>query len=669
MGTKRGRTKASSTGPSSSSAAAAASFYFEWVDSSASSSSKRQKSSGASSSSTRAARPPSEARGDTINARDVYAEHDAVNLRVRDETELLHFRKGDFAMFYLGDSSQKAYKQDRQNEWVGQLEMLWEDRWGTPNVQIRWFYYPEETVRGRLPFQDKREVHVTYHIDDNPLDSISGKAVVLSYEDFQRYQANEEVLNVSTELMAEISPENIFFSKNFYDPVIKLFRPVSADELLPRNQRSKIGSRSVETAFSSSVGHAETSDRDDEARFGEDDEVLATQRKVDDAKSKLHLSAIPEKLPCRDKERKQIEKYLSSSIRQGGIGRSLYIAGMPGTGKTAIVSEIIQQLQAKAGTKSLPYFQYLAVNAMKLHHPYQLYTILYQAITKGRATHARAASWLDNHFSKHHDGPPFVLLVDELDFLVTKKQTVLYNIFEWPTRPNSKLIVIGISNTIDLPERMLPKVQSRLGLERVQFVPYTSEQISTIVRQRLEDIALFDSDAVTMVSKKVSRFSGDVRRALQICSRAVDLCFDRWKQERHVGRNSSQMAIKIKDIQSASKALEGTQVVRAIRGLSEWEKYLLSSLALQLRADNSERASMLSVYRRCKVSIQQELQDQLDLKDATHVVNRLIEYNLVSPDHGKEQRYPHLQLNLQIDDIAIALSAHPFISQRLQASL
>lgn len=56
--------------------------------------------------------------------------------------------------------------------------------------------------------------------------------------------------------------------------------------------------------------------------------------------------------------------------------------------------------------------------------------------------------------------------MDELDLLVTKKQTVMYNFFEWPNRPNSKLIVIAIANTMDLPERILTnKVSSRLGKE------------------------------------------------------------------------------------------------------------------------------------------------------------------------------------------------------------
>ena len=54
--------------------------------------------------------------------------------------------------------------------------------------------------------------------------------------------------------------------------------------------------------------------------------------------------------------------------------------------------------------------------------------------------------------------------MDELDLLVTKKQTVMYNFFEWPNRPNSKLVVIAIANTMDLPERILTnKVSSRLG--------------------------------------------------------------------------------------------------------------------------------------------------------------------------------------------------------------
>lgn len=54
-------------------------------------------------------------------------------------------------------------------------------------------------------------------------------------------------------------------------------------------------------------------------------------------------------------------------------------------------------------------------------------------------------------------------MVDEFDLLVTRKQSVIYNLFDWPHRRAAKLIVIAIANTMNLPETLMPKVQSRLG--------------------------------------------------------------------------------------------------------------------------------------------------------------------------------------------------------------
>lgn len=58
----------------------------------------------------------------------------------------------------------------------------------------------------------------------------------------------------------------------------------------------------------------------------------------------LQLSAIPEVLPCRDKERNYIKDYLINGIQNGGSSSSLYISGMPGTGKTATTLEVVKKL-------------------------------------------------------------------------------------------------------------------------------------------------------------------------------------------------------------------------------------------------------------------------------------------------------------------------------------
>lgn len=51
-----------------------------------------------------------------------------------------------------------------------------------------------------------------------------------------------------------------------------------------------------------------------------------------------------------------------------------------------------------------------------------------------------------------------VLVLDEIDQLESKFQEVLYTIFEWPYQRNSKLILVGIANALDLTERILPRI-------------------------------------------------------------------------------------------------------------------------------------------------------------------------------------------------------------------
>ena len=66
-----------------------------------------------------------------------------------------------------------------------------------------------------------------------------------------------------------------------------------------------------------------------------------------------------------------------------------------------------------------------------------------------------------------------IFLLDELDILCNKKQSVLYSIFNWSSVLQSKLIVIAIANAMDLSERVLINmVSSRLGLTRQVFQPY-----------------------------------------------------------------------------------------------------------------------------------------------------------------------------------------------------
>ena len=53
--------------------------------------------------------------------------------------------------------------------------------------------------------------------------------------------------------------------------------------------------------------------------------------------------------------------------------RCMYISGVPGTGKTATVNEVIRALNKSYEDEELPQFKYISINGMKLTEPRQAY--------------------------------------------------------------------------------------------------------------------------------------------------------------------------------------------------------------------------------------------------------------------------------------------------------
>ena len=244
----------------------------------------------------------------------------------------------------------------------------------------------------------------------------------------------------------------------------------------------------------------------------------------------LQLSFIPQKLPCRDPEKEIIESFIQTGLQNHGSSTSLYISGMPGTGKTATTLEVINNMNnKKKNNKKL--FKFIHMNGMQLTNPNAIYSLIYKEITGEKAKPQSAAVCLDDYFKRRKDltekqlknETTIVLLVDELDALITKKQNLLYNLFDWPSNKNSGLIILAIANTMDLPERFLIKIKSRIGESRLVYKPYNQQQVETIISYRLDGNEMFENDAIKFVAKKVSSLSGDIRRALQVCKRAVEI--------------------------------------------------------------------------------------------------------------------------------------------------
>ena len=136
-----------------------------------------------------------------------------------------------------------------------------------------------------------------------------------------------------------------------------------------------------------------------------------------------------------------------------------------------------------------------------MRHPFEAYVRFWEVISgteKQKCPPEIAVAKLERHFASHRRGNEVgrtsnavVLLLDEIDYLVTKKQTVLYNFFDWPRRAcengtGPRLIVIGISNTLNLPSRLKPSVQSRLGSEMCGYKSYNVKDIVVILKTKVQ---------------------------------------------------------------------------------------------------------------------------------------------------------------------------------------
>ncbi|XP_031641458.1 origin recognition complex subunit 1 isoform X2 [Oncorhynchus kisutch] len=373
---------------------------------------------------------------------------------------------------------------------------------------------------------------------------------------------------------------------------------------------------------------------------------------LDEARARLHVSSVPESLPCREQEFQDIYNFVESKVMDG-TGGCMYISGVPGTGKTATIHEVIRCLQHASDMDEIPTFRFIEINGMKMTDPHQAYVQILQKLTDQKVTADHAAALLEKRFSNPAPKKETtVLLVDELDLLWTRKQNVMYNLFDWPTRRHARLVVLTIANTMDLPERiMINRVASRLGLTRMSFQPYSFKQLQQIITSRLNKVKAFEEDALQLVSRKVAALSGDARRCLDICRRATEIC------EHSASHPSSTGLVRMSHVMEALDEMFSSSYITAIGCASLQEQLFLRAVIAEFRRLGLEEATFQQVFVQHRALSRVEGLQPISVSEGLAVCQRLGACRLLLLEASRLDMLQRVRLNVSQDDVLYALKA------------
>ncbi|KAJ3194080.1 Origin recognition complex, subunit 1 [Irineochytrium annulatum] len=362
---------------------------------------------------------------------------------------------------------------------------------------------------------------------------------------------------------------------------------------------------------------------------------------VEFIREQLHVSHVPEDLPGREEEFANIYQYLKDVIENGG-GDCIYVSGVPGTGKTATVRQVIKTLELEVADQTVEPFDCFEVNCMKILEPAQAYSVFWGLLNPGspKIGAAKAADLLMKRFktSSTKRGRPIILILDELDLLMTKSQSVIYNFFDWPRSPNSNLAVIAIANTMDLPERMFAqKVNSRVGTKRVTFDAYTVPQLMGIIEARVGGFGegfIMQRDAGEFCARKVAGMSGDARRALDIVRRTVEV-FEAMQKRKPDDDKPPPKSITRQLLNSVIIDMFTSTAVMAVRNASEHQHIVMVALATLSKRLGRVEATMEEVRREYANICQRNNLEAGNYEELMDVLMRLFSCRLILVEMGK----------------------------------
>jgi len=557
-------------------------------------------------------------------------------------------------------------------------------------LEVRWFYRQCD-IPGTIRSKKKEatteigieEIFETDEIGEIETTSLLGKVQLFSHPNHEEHH----IIDPSTGM-----PIINLLCHQLWSVYRKTLLPIGSSE--NRIQRGMMYSKYMRPDGAARAALSTSSSIDGNIRH------LNWQQHFQDTISKLSLAEASaagggnesNNIIGREKEQHQIKSFLQNAIttidsdKEVDVQKSnlfvLFVGGAPGTGKTVSVRSIVYRLKQDQAKGNISAFDFVSVNGMEMRHPFDLYARLWEAVSphKQSCPPNEALARLELFFggnakakkqgSKSRKRRIIVLMVDEIDYIVTKKETVLYNLFDWPKRGYSshseaQLIVIGISNTLNLPERLHPRLQSRIGKDRCIYGAYGVDDSIQIINGKLGSSSssnpgnIFHPDAIKFAARKISSESGDIRKVFHMCKAAAEnVLNDLESGKRNLPRNQAHLGIiGIHDVQKASQAMFHSMYRLSVSNASDFEVLLFISLASLKRVSGRGGFNVKEVLTKMD-SVASSFGDERYLPapncaELLRMLNRLGESRIIGLNGGYGYACTNTTITFQMEDYEI----------------
>ncbi|TLZ58811.1 MAG: AAA family ATPase, partial [Methanobacteriota archaeon] len=244
----------------------------------------------------------------------------------------------------------------------------------------------------------------------------------------------------------------------------------------------------------------------------------------------LRPSFVPDRLPHREEQLDQLAQILATALR-GDRPSNVLIFGKTGTGKTAVVKYIENELKKLDGGRAV---QYVYMNCEIVDTPYgvlqnvanRFVENLSQRIPFTGLSTDRVYQMLVEKLDE--EKRIVILVLDEIDKIVTKNgDDLLYQLLKInDDLTKAKVSLIGISNDLKFTEWLDPRVKSRLSDEKMVFPPYNAGELFDILQQRSHkafDNGVAAESVLSLIAALAAQEHGDARRAMDLLRVAAEL--------------------------------------------------------------------------------------------------------------------------------------------------